>query len=1144
MAIQDDRTPKLNLPLPYKTNALKDDVERIRTAFTVIDGIIPDVFDSVTEFLSSHRSPDAIKVMGFYVYGDGGEGTWKKTGNTNASLAGQHVITEAKIYNANGVEYQLNVSVGSDVDARCNGAVCVTGGDNSSLISDVSAASTVCLGQAINGILYTISPTDTYSLSNNEQLAPVVAQKIFIRITGGSYRISKEAAKFRKFADYDGAGSVIYVFAANEYKRSLTGKWLNAFEHSYDDIDEVYAAIGQKEFWGSVAVGYNSIRNMKVLGDHKVSVSEASCSAGSAFFLINPEYVTLENVFARGFQLPLVARPANSGVINSGLITTDLPTSSDAGVTFGNFYGLYCKNVVLDWGREGLAQIMTDWSTWEGGSLSDSAAWIEGPDAKRPDYFLVVTGGGFRMSGVNLCVNHTQITDETKRPGKGVIYTNCRGHTFTNNYHEHTPNLFVISKQMGDPSYSKALGLIIDGIAHQYKPVSSWTYITFEDGCFGHYDEDGNWVYPELYTENQYAYNGINFTRIGSPVHDVGAFLHGGYDFKYGTYGLYAGAAGSIDFDHLRDYKETKEFISPYGLQVNSGTLYVPLHSPALRSTICIWYKDLTGTFDPINFVAWQSIANLETPSVDGNLVMSRGEGCIDFGNGYKLAIIPNVKWNANDGVGSYTPQQNLVITVASGKPIILKAIQAFTGGVPMFPTGMQYNPESGLGGVFGNYSNGYIKSPGGGLFKAGDIVYPWISVDKHGTNYKYTPSLGAISTPLPQIISGGMTVGSAYQQTFNVTVDSVDVVNSRTTVTVPSASLPYIAMGIPAYIASGSSTSYTGETRVYKRVINADGTVTNQYILDAVVGAAGDTLVINQSLLSAYSFRRDVTLNNIAASTLTASGNVAGQNVTATGSVTAPVLRSNSSEMRVGEGAGSSASRYLRFYYDAATVSAFLQDNGSSLIYNAGGSTRTHTFAQSVVPNVTASWSLGLSSLTWKDVFTQNAVTVVSDETRKTDIQSIPEELLDAWEFVDFQMWKLKAAVAEKGEEAARYHVGWIAQRVRDVLTECGLDWTRYGLITYEKWDAREEVIASWDDEYAIIPGTPAIYDEEGILLQDEVPETQVLVREAGSMVVQEAMEAGEIYMLRMEECMVVEAAYQRRRMDRIEAAISALKA
>lgn len=37
MAITDERTPRLNLPLPVKTNALKDDVERLRQSLSVLD---------------------------------------------------------------------------------------------------------------------------------------------------------------------------------------------------------------------------------------------------------------------------------------------------------------------------------------------------------------------------------------------------------------------------------------------------------------------------------------------------------------------------------------------------------------------------------------------------------------------------------------------------------------------------------------------------------------------------------------------------------------------------------------------------------------------------------------------------------------------------------------------------------------------------------------------------------------------------------------------------------------------------------------------------------------------------------------------------------------------------------------------------
>lgn len=79
--------------------------------------------ESSTELLNSTINYDIIEIAGFYEANDGGEGVWVSTGNTDASLAGTHVITEAKIYNANGVEYQLRVGVGMGViSPKANGA--------------------------------------------------------------------------------------------------------------------------------------------------------------------------------------------------------------------------------------------------------------------------------------------------------------------------------------------------------------------------------------------------------------------------------------------------------------------------------------------------------------------------------------------------------------------------------------------------------------------------------------------------------------------------------------------------------------------------------------------------------------------------------------------------------------------------------------------------------------------------------------------------------------------------------------------------------------------------------------------------------------------------------------------------------------
>lgn len=45
MAITDERTPRLNLALPFKTNALKDDVERLRESITTLDTKVATIGD-------------------------------------------------------------------------------------------------------------------------------------------------------------------------------------------------------------------------------------------------------------------------------------------------------------------------------------------------------------------------------------------------------------------------------------------------------------------------------------------------------------------------------------------------------------------------------------------------------------------------------------------------------------------------------------------------------------------------------------------------------------------------------------------------------------------------------------------------------------------------------------------------------------------------------------------------------------------------------------------------------------------------------------------------------------------------------------------------------------------------------------------
>lgn len=148
-------------------------------------------------------------------------------------------------------------------------------------------------------------------------------------------------------------------------------------------------------------------------------------------------------------------------------------------------------------------------------------------------------------------------------------------------------------------------------------------------------------------------------------------------------------------------------------------------------------------------------------------------------------------------------------------------------------------------------------------------------------------------------------------------------------------------------------------------------------------------------------------------------------------------------------------------------------------------------------VADTTASRNLGSASVTWNNIYTQNAVTVVSDRNHKTEISELTDQELQCAIACSklYRKYKLNAAVDEKGLNAARYHIGVIAQDIVQCFTDHNLDWRNYGIITYEKWDAIESV------EYQA-----ATYDEND---QELTPEIQAI----------EGREAGEIYMVRYDE-------------------------
>jgi hypothetical protein len=144
-----------------------------------------------------------------------------------------------------------------------------------------------------------------------------------------------------------------------------------------------------------------------------------------------------------------------------------------------------------------------------------------------------------------------------------------------------------------------------------------------------------------------------------------------------------------------------------------------------------------------------------------------------------------------------------------------------------------------------------------------------------------------------------------------------------------------------------------------------------------------------------------------------------------------------------------------------------------------------------------------GTASLRWSVIYAGTGTINTSDARAKQDIGPAPDALLDAWGDVAWCQYRFIAAYECKGDDA-RWHLGLVAQQVRDAIdARLGSGSAiRLGLVCHDDWDAVEATEIS------------------------------------------PAREAGDLWGLRYDECFALEAAWQRRRMDRIEAQLAALAA
>lgn len=174
--------------------------------------------------------------------------------------------------------------------------------------------------------------------------------------------------------------------------------------------------------------------------------------------------------------------------------------------------------------------------------------------------------------------------------------------------------------------------------------------------------------------------------------------------------------------------------------------------------------------------------------------------------------------------------------------------------------------------------------------------------------------------------------------------------------------------------------------------------------------------------------------------------------------------------------------------------------------------------------PSSDAALSLGSGEYRWSQLYAASGSINTSDANEKQDVQPYPDDVLDAWGDVKFRQFLFNDAVAAKGD-AARIHAGIIAQQVVEAFAKYNLDATRYGLLCYDKWEDEYETVEVVD--------TPAELDADGGEVKPARTHTEQRL----------VMSAGDRYGIRYSEALCLEAAYQRRRAQRLEARADSLE-
>lgn len=188
-------------------------------------------------------------------------------------------------------------------------------------------------------------------------------------------------------------------------------------------------------------------------------------------------------------------------------------------------------------------------------------------------------------------------------------------------------------------------------------------------------------------------------------------------------------------------------------------------------------------------------------------------------------------------------------------------------------------------------------------------------------------------------------------------------------------------------------------------------------------------------------------------------------------------------------------------FSGDANVGGGISSDGAGGMYLRANGAAGWRLVSnQNLMPVADNLRNLGGPSNRCSTIYAGTGTINTSDAREKSLIGDIPDLWLDAWGDVRWRRFKMNDAMEIKGDDA-RWHIGLVAQQVKEAFEAREIDAFAIGLLCYDEWPEQELVKAP-----------------DGEVLQASRP-------------------AGDRYGLRYEECLALESAWLRREISRISA-------